>query len=148
VIQEHASLLRRTRFVGRDGPTQYAICSRVADHSTIEGAQLTKAELGEAIGRSERTVRRQMIVLAARGILEVVKRTTAGGKQLANTYRLIVQRARETFSPAATPEPTPPPAPEPTPAPPTPPPPLSRRVFANGGCVHEMPACDECRAHG
>lgn len=69
-------------------PTELKILSYIARH---EGKQCSKGQIAKALGKSERTIDRQMHRLRAEGYVVSEARWDDTGRQLANAYILVPQ---------------------------------------------------------
>jgi len=143
--------LRRLSFASRDGPTQHMLLLQLATMADHGGwIQLGKRPLGAQLERDPSTIKRQLHKLAALGIIEIHERKTRKGQQLANVFRVLTDWVQRMVAGEQREPPRTAPALELEPgnfiadgeAPWRPPP----RIYANGGCLHSVPACEACRA--
>lgn len=71
-------------------PTELKILAFIERH---EGKQYTKEQIATAVGRSEKTVDRQIHRLRSEGYVICEPQWDETGRQLANAYRLVPREA-------------------------------------------------------
>jgi hypothetical protein len=134
--------VRSYRPPARRGTTYIALAQLAARANHAGKVPMSHTELAAATGRRKRQAQTLVHQLAAAGMLHIERQFTRTGQQIANVYRLLAPWIlAQVEGEARTAElPSEPVAPQRTPA-------LMRRVFADGGCIHQgAPACGECAA--